>query len=99
MSSFLFAGEDGERYAYELEPSMFSTPFRRRVAERINEETAGDRAYQVLSTILEESVDGTKYEHDMIEILGASPFDLKSSKRIYDEIVRARKLEAARGLL
>lgn len=99
LSSFLFAGEEGERFAYTLDPTMFSTPFRRRVAERINEETAGERAYQVLSVMLEDTVSGTRYEQEMIEILGAAPFDLQTSERLYDELTKAKKIEAARKIV
>ena len=102
LSSFLFANtlcDKEERFAYTLDPNMFTTPFRRRVAEKINEETEGEQAYQVLSVVLEEKVAGTKHELEMIEILGATPLDIKSSKRVYDEIVQIRKIEAARGIL
>jgi len=100
LSSFLFVGtcHDNEiKDAFKLDPVLFSTPFRRRLAERINEETEGERAYQVLCADVECAVAGTRHEQEMIDILSASPMPLSSAKRLHDELARLRRLQVAKG--
>ena len=102
LGSFLFFDhqkDNEETDIFELDPAMFTTPLKRRIAEKINEESKTDKFYQQLGVVLEEQIKGTKHEHEMIQILGASPMYLKEAKKLYARIIETRRAEAAKGLL
>ena len=102
LGSFLFFDhqhDNEETDIFELDPEMFTTPLKRRVAEKINEESRGDKFYQQLGVVLEEKAKGTNHEHEMIQILGASPMYIKEAKRLYEQIIEQRMAEAAKGML
>ena len=88
LSSFLFANDLGDdlRDVYPLDLRAFTSPMRKRIAERINEVTDGSYGY--LSYKIEESIKGTAHEMEWIEILAQTPLTLRMSKRYHDDILR-----------
>ncbi len=91
LSTFLFANEMSNdlTWIFKLDTSIFSNPFRKRVAAKIND--VEDDAYGFLSYEIEESVIGTQYEQDMIEILAATP--ITNAKKYHDKLVEDIRLE------
>jgi len=84
LSTFLFANDldDDLSKVYELDISFFTSPFRKRVAEKINE--VQDGAYGFLSYKIEESIEGTQFEMEWLNILAQNSLGLGYSKRYYD---------------
>ncbi len=92
LSTFLFANEMSNdlSWIFKLDTSIFSNPFRKRVAEKIN--AVEDDAYGFLSYELEESVSGTQFEQDFIDILAQTP--LSNTKKYHDKLVEDIRLES-----
>lgn len=96
LSTFLFLNDlalDGEikEYLFKLDSIVFTSPFRKRIAEKIN--NVEDEAYSFLSYQIEESVTGTSYEMEWISILAKNSLHLSIVKKYHDDIVEKTKLE------
>ncbi len=91
LSTFLFANEttDNLDWTFKMDSNVFSSPFRQRVAEKIN--NVSDGAYGFLSYELEESVVGTQYEQDFIDILAQTP--LSNADKYYNKLVLDAELD------
>ena len=91
LSTFLFANEMSNdlSWIFKLDTSIFSSPFRKRVAEKMN--AVDDEAYGFTSYEIEESVSGTQFEQDFIEILAQTP--LSNAKKYHDKMVEDIRLE------
>jgi len=93
LSTFLFINDTNDilEDVYKLDLRAFSTPFNKRVAEKLNLVRNGH--YGFLSYQLEESVRGTAFEFDWIEILAQTPLTLKYSKRYYDDLLKKQLMK------
>lgn len=87
LSTFLDINELNENleYVYKLDISIFSTPLRKRVAEKIN--SVDDNSYGFLSYTLEESIKGTTHESDWLDIISQNSLGLRLSKKYHGQLV------------
>lgn len=87
LATFLYANEYEENldYIYKLDISIFTTPYRKRIAEKIN--GVKDGAYGFLSYEIEELSQGTVYEDDFLRILEQTSLSLEYSKKFHDELL------------
>ena len=94
LSTFLYADcleDQGE--VYKLDLRAFTSSFRSRVAERINSEGRG--TYGFLSWNLEESIKGTVYESQWLDIISKTSLTLNYSKRYHDALLKTQILRRA----
>lgn len=87
LATFLDANDLGDdlSHVYPLDISIFTSAFRKRVAVKINGVT--DESYGFESYNIEESVKGTRFEHDFMEILAQTSLGLQFSKKYHDKLV------------
>ncbi len=99
LASFLFADDMGTdtKDAFFLSEDAFTSAFRRRVAIRINATTAVDKAYALLSYDMQESIEGTTYEQEWINILAQTPMPFSLVERYHKDIRRAFNERIIRG--
>ena len=98
LSAFLFSAyqDDMTKDAFNLNLNVFSTPFNKRVAVKLNEETKGDKAYDFLLVSIEDDIMGTTYESEWIEILAQTPMALSVAKRLHSKLEDQEKERVAR---
>ena len=91
LASFLYADDMGEdtSKSFLLSEYAFTSLFRKRVAVKINATTTIDKAYTLLSYDIENSVEGTTYEQQWINILAQTPLPLTLAKRYHDDVRKA----------
>ena len=92
LSSFLFATSDLDE-AFILDTGVFNTPFQKRVAEVINEETNGLKCYGYQMEMIELASMGTKFELEYLDIISAMPMPFSATKRYYDKLVELKSSE------
>ena len=94
LSSFLFAEynkcDKEDVNPFLLDVDLFTTPFAKRVAEKINETTKQRGSYDLLCLELDDKAAGTIYEREMIEILAAHPLPLELARKLHDELGKER---------
>lgn len=88
ISAFLFASEptDKKEDKFIIQKDITKDKFLGRLIEKINK-TEFDEL-PLLSVVLEEKIQGTIYEQEFIEILGATPLTLKLAKKLHNELVK-----------
>jgi len=88
LSSFLYSDDMGtdKTNTFLLSADAFTSDFRKRVATKINATTTIDKAYSLLSYDLENSIEGTHYEQEWINILAQTPLPFTLAKRYHDDI-------------
>ena len=95
LSTFLDINDNNENLddVYDLDTSIFTSSFRKRVAEKIN--SVNDNAYGFLSYEIENSIIGTNFESDFTDIQAQNSLGLKFSKKYHDRLVNESLLEVA----
>ena len=90
LATFLYANEMSENisWTYPLDLSVFTSPLRVRVAERVN--NVSDGCYGFLSYELEDKIAGTIHESDWLDILAQTP--LSNSRVYHDSLVKQEKM-------
>ncbi len=81
-----------KEHTFLLSEDAFTSPFRRRVATKINATTVVDKAYGYLRYELETAVEGTIYAQEWLEISGINaqiPLPLTLAKKYHDDIREA----------
>lgn len=93
LSSILFTNDMGENIedVFKLDSSVFSTKFKQRVAEQINNVTDG--YYGFLMTQIEEKCIGTAYEQDFIDLIAQKPMTLGMANKYYNKLVTDKRME------
>ena len=88
LSSFLWADDIGSNKdnAFKLNSNIFTSEFRRAVANKINNETDNEKMYGFLSVTLEDHTAGTTYEQEWIDIIAQTPMTFESSKRMHENL-------------
>ena len=88
LASFLYADDMGtdKTEAFELDQKAFTSSYRRATANKINDETKGDKMYGYLSLTLEGHTEGTIYEQEWIDILAQTPLPFSAAKRIHSDL-------------
>ena len=96
LSSFIFSQHftTDEKRQFVLNVDVFSTPLKKRIAQKINESEPFE--YDFLSHKIEESISGTKFEEEFIVILSQSPMPLSTVKLYHDDLV---KIDSIKNLL
>ncbi len=85
LATVLYAGEyKDDDLVFVLDPKYFTLPFHKRVATKINEAIA-DNTLGLCSYILQDKVKGTRYEHDFLEIISATPH--VKAKELYELLI------------
>lgn len=90
LASFLYANDVGTdtSEAFVLDQSAFTSSFRRATANKINDETNGDKMYGFLSVTLQDHTAGTSYEQDWIDIIAQTPMPLSVVKRMHEGLLQ-----------
>jgi len=93
LSTFLYANDTTPNlgWIFKLETSIFTSPFRKRIAQKINE--VEDGAYGFLAYEIEESVTGTNFQTDFMDILTQTPLSIV--KKYHDKLVKEDMMEVA----
>lgn len=93
LSSFFFANDLGDdlSHIYKLDESIFTSSFRKRVAVRLN--AVKDGFYGFESHLIQDSVEGTKFEEDFLDILAQTTMPLSVSKKYHDKLVADDRIE------
>lgn len=93
LITFLDINDLGENIedAYKLNISIFTSKFRKRIAERINE--VKDGAYGFLSWQIEESCIDTLLEYDYTEMSKQNSLGLLFSKKYHDKLISDDRME------
>lgn len=99
LASFLYADDIGFDKAdtFELNSKLFTSSYRRAVADKINDETNHDKMYGFLSITLEEHTKNTSYEHEWTDILAQTPYPIAQSKRLHEKLEEAYKERIAKA--
>jgi len=93
LASFLYSDDMGtdKTQAFILDDVVFTSSYRRATANKINDETKGDKMYGYLSITLEGHTEGTIYEQDWIDILAQTPMPFNVINKVYDDLVVEHK--------
>ena len=83
---------------FELDVQIFDTKLKRRIAERINEETAGEKAYPVLDVELSEKMATASklLQDEYLTIISTTPMPIKRAKILYDRYKKQKEMEKLR---
>ncbi len=95
LSTFLFANDFGldMNDVFKLDLTAFSTKYKQRVAEQIN--NVQDSFYGYLMTQIEAKTVGTIYEQEFINIIAQTPLTFVQAKKYHDDLVKANRLRGA----
>ncbi len=88
LASFLYADDMGtdKTQAFELDSNIFTSSYRRATANKINDETNGDKQYGYLSVTLGDLTEGTEFEQEWINILAQTPMPFSVVKRMHNDL-------------
>ena len=90
LSCFLFSDDTGldTTESFELQSNIFTSSFRRALADKINSETNNEKQYSYLNFTMDGHVLGTENEQEWIEILAQTPLIFSVSKRIHTDLIK-----------
>ena len=93
LITFLDINDNNENIkdVYKLDTSIFTTPFRTRVSERIN--SIEDNAYGFLAYEIESKCESNNNKYDFIEMSKQKSFGLKFSKKYHDKLIENDRLD------
>ena len=99
LASFLYIDDMGENKdeVFIIDSNIFTSAYRRAVANKINDETKTDQNYGFLSVTLENDTAGTTFEQDWIDIIAQTPFPLTVAKRMNEKLVTKHKERIAKA--
>ncbi len=88
LATFLYADDIGlnKDDTFRLNANVFTSEFRRAVANKINDETDTDKMYGFLSVTLEDHTRNTKFEQEWIDIIAQTPMTFVPSKRMHENL-------------
>ena len=88
LSSFLYADDIGadKSKVFIIDPNIFTSSFRRAVADKINDETNTDKMYGFLSVTLGDHTLGTTYEQEWVDILAQTSMPFTVVERIHKDL-------------
>ncbi len=100
LASFLYSDDMGtdKTESFELDSNIFTSSYRRATANKINDETNGDKQYGYLSITLEALTENTEFEQEWINILAQTPMPFSVVKRIYADLQKEYKARIVKGL-
>ena len=94
LSSFLFAEENELKDGFLLNEEFFSTALHRRLAQRLNDETKGERMYSLLLAEIDDKIisgNSNPLKHAWVELLAASPVPLRFARELYHRMEKEIK--------
>lgn len=93
LTTFLDANDlfDDISKVYKLDVDIFTSSFRRRVAESIN--SVDDGNYGYLGFEIENKVIGTNFFNDYLEMTAQTSLGLGFSKKYHDALVKEMEIE------
>ena len=96
LTTFLDSNDlfDDMNKLYKLDPGIFTSPFRKRVAENIND--VDDNNFGFLALEIEEKTIGTSFAVELINLTAQTSLGLGFSKKYHDKLVADDRVE---GLL
>lgn len=99
LASFLYLDDMGFKKddVFKINSSIFTSSYRRAVADKINDETEGDQMYGFLSVDIESHTSGTKFEQEWIDILAQTPMLLSVAKRMHNKLEQEHKERIAKA--
>ena len=99
LSTFLYADDVGlnKDNAFKLNSNVFTSEFRRAVANKINDETDNEKMYGFLSVTLKDHTSGSKFEQDWIDIEAQIPYDINAAKRMHNTLESEYKERLAKA--
>jgi len=99
LASFLYADDVGtdKSDTFILDVKIFTSKYRKRLAEKINAETENEKLFGYLSVTIEDVTKGTPFENEWLNILVQTPFPFSVSKRIHDDLQKEFKVRVAGG--
>ena len=100
LATFLYADDFGidKTDAFILDSNIFTSSYRRALANKINDETKGDKFYGYLLTTVGDLTVGTKFGQEYMDILDQTPLCFSVAKRYYDDLEVAYKERIVKGL-
>ena len=100
LSAILYSNNlDGEsEQVFELDSKIFTTSYRRAVANKINDETNNGRNYDLLLITLTDHTIGTKFEQDLLDIASQTPMCVSVAERMQADLQQEYKSRVAKGL-
>ena len=99
LASFIYIDDMGmnKDEVFDLTSNIFTSEFRRAVANKLNDETDNEQMYGYLGVTLKDHTSGTKFEQDWIDIEAQTPLDLKVCKRIHENLGMEYKERVAKA--
>ena len=99
LASFLYSNDMGMNTedAFMLDSRIFTSSYRRATADKINEESDGDKYYGYLSVTLRELTSGTSFEQDFIDIESQTPMPFSVAKRMHEKLTTEYKERVAKA--
>ena len=100
LATFLYADDLGidKTDTFILDSNIFTSAYRRATANKINEETGGDKFYGYLLTTIEDLTKNTNFEHEYIDIISQNALCFSVAKRYHDDLKTEYKSRIAKGL-
>ena len=97
LSAILYSNNlDGEsEQVFKLDSKIFTTSYRRAVADKINDETDNGRNYDLLLVTLTDHTIGTKFEQDLLDIASQTPMSISVAKRMQADLQAEHKKRIA----
>ena len=88
LASFLYSDDMGtdKTQAFELDSNIFTSSYRRATANKINDETSGDKQYGYLLVTLGDLTEGTEFEQEYINIMAQTPMPFSVIERMSDDL-------------
>ena len=100
LATFLYADDFGidKTDTFTLDSNIFTSSYRRATANKINDETAGEKFYGYLLTTMGDITNGTAFEQEYINLLDQTPLCFSVAKRYHDDLKTEYKARIAKGL-
>ena len=77
----------------KLDPEIFTLPFHKRVAKMINEWIEAKKPLPLLHAILQEKIEGTKYEDYLLLIEATNPLSIDCGLKYYTQLLLQKRVE------
>lgn len=99
LATFLYADDLGcdKNELFKLNDKIFTSEFRRAVANKINDELDSDKMIGFLLVTIEGHTKGTKYEQDLADIMSQTPLPISVSSRMHSTLENEYKERIAKA--
>ena len=89
LATYIYADDMGidKSEAFTLDSKVFTSSYRRAVAEKLNTETDGDKNYGYVGVEMEDMTAGTSHEQCWIDILAQTPLTFSFAGKYYTKLI------------